>query len=107
VNAGNANAFTGAEGVKTVTSTVAALSDLIHCPPEEVFVASTGVIGEPLDPARINAALARTVAVAAGDLWPDAARAIVTTDTFPKLATACCEIAGQRVTLNGIAKGSG
>ena len=107
VNAGNANAFTGAAGMKTVASTVAALSALVQCPPQEVFVASTGVIGEPLDPALINAVLARAVETAAGDNWHDAARAIMTTDTFPKLATAGCEIAGRRVTINGIAKGSG
>jgi glutamate N-acetyltransferase / amino-acid N-acetyltransferase len=107
VNAGNANAFTGAEGVKTVASTVQALSALIHCPREEIFVASTGVIGDPLDPGLINAVLARTVDTAAGDNWDDAARAIMTTDTFPKAATGLGEIAGQRITINGIAKGSG
>jgi glutamate N-acetyltransferase/amino-acid N-acetyltransferase len=107
VNAGNANAFTGSQGVRTVASTVEALSALIGCPKEEVFVASTGVIGEPLDPALINAVLARTVETAAGDNWGDAARAIMTTDTFPKAASASAELAGQRITINGIAKGSG
>jgi glutamate N-acetyltransferase / amino-acid N-acetyltransferase len=107
VNAGNANAFTGAEGVKTVASTVQALSALIRCPRDEIFVASTGVIGELLDPGLINAVLARTVDTAAGDRWDDAARAIMTTDTFAKVATGSSEIAGQRITINGIAKGSG
>jgi glutamate N-acetyltransferase/amino-acid N-acetyltransferase len=107
VNAGNANAFTGATGVRTVASTVEALSALIRCPREEIFVASTGVIGEPLDAVPINAVLARTVASAGGEGWGEAAAAIMTTDTFPKGATASAEIAGHRVTINGIAKGSG
>jgi glutamate N-acetyltransferase/amino-acid N-acetyltransferase len=107
INAGNANAFTGATGVRTVASTVEALSALIRCPREEIFVASTGVIGEPLDAEPINAVLARTVECASGEGWAEAAAAIMTTDTFPKGATASAEIAGHRVTINGIAKGSG
>jgi glutamate N-acetyltransferase/amino-acid N-acetyltransferase len=107
VNAGNANAFTGARGVRTVASTVEALSRLLGCPKEEIFVASTGVIGEPLDEALINAVLAPTVERAAGEGWSAAAAAIMTTDTFPKAATASTEIGGHQVTINGIAKGSG
>jgi glutamate N-acetyltransferase / amino-acid N-acetyltransferase len=107
VNAGNANAFTGAAGVRTVASTVEALSALIGCPREEIFVSSTGVIGEPLDPVAINTVLPRTVESATGQGWGEAAAAIMTTDTFAKAATASTEIAGHRVTINGIAKGSG
>ncbi|MET0483964.1 MAG: bifunctional glutamate N-acetyltransferase/amino-acid acetyltransferase ArgJ [Aestuariivirgaceae bacterium] len=107
VNAGNANAFTGARGVQTVAGTVGELSRLLGCPRQEIFVASTGVIGEPLDEALINAVLARTVEHATGDGWSAAAAAIMTTDTFPKVATAGAEIAGHQVTINGIAKGSG
>ena len=107
VNAGNANAFTGARGVQTVASTVEELSRLLGCPKEEIFVASTGVIGEPLDEGLINAVLAPTVEKAKGDGWSAAAAAIMTTDTFPKAATASAEIGGQPVTVNGIAKGSG
>ncbi len=107
VNAGNANAFTGARGVQTVASTVKTLSRLLGCPTEEIFVASTGVIGEPLDEALINAVLAPAVERATEDGWSAAAAAIMTTDTFPKAATASAEIGGHRVTINGIAKGSG
>jgi glutamate N-acetyltransferase / amino-acid N-acetyltransferase len=107
VNAGNANAFTGARGVQTVTSTVEALSRLLGCPKEEIFVASTGVIGEPLDEALINAVLPPTVEKATGEGWSAAAAAITTTDTFPKAATASAELGGHKVTINGIAKGSG
>ena len=107
VNAGNANAFTGARGVQTVASTVEALSRLLGCPKEEIFVASTGVIGEPLDEALINAVLAPTIEKATGEGWSAAAAAIMTTDTFPKAATASAEIGGYQVAINGIAKGSG
>ena len=107
VNAGNANAFTGARGVQTVAGTVGELSRLLGCPREEIFVASTGVIGEPLDEALINAVLAPTIEQATGDGWSAAATAIMTTDTFSKAATAFAEIAGHQVTINGIAKGSG
>ena len=107
VNAGNANAFTGARGVQTVASTVEALSRLLGCPKEEIFVASTGVIGEPLDEALINAVLAPTVEKASSEGWSAAAAAIMTTDTFPKAATASAEIDGHQVSINGIAKGSG
>ncbi|MCG8596574.1 MAG: bifunctional glutamate N-acetyltransferase/amino-acid acetyltransferase ArgJ [Kiloniellales bacterium] len=107
VNAGNANAFTGARGEATVEATVAATARLLDCRPEEVFVASTGVIGEPLPTERLTGALAGLAERLDGGAWPAAAEAIMTTDTFPKLATRRTEIAGQPVTLNGICKGSG
>ena len=107
VNAGNANAFTGVRGEATVEGTVAATARLLDCRPEEVFVASTGVIGEPLPTERLTGALAGLAESLAGGAWPAAAEAIMTTDTFPKLATRRTEIAGRPVTLNGICKGSG
>jgi glutamate N-acetyltransferase/amino-acid N-acetyltransferase len=107
INAGNANAFTGKAGVKTVRAVAGAAAKLLGCQPGEIFQASTGVIGEPLDPKPITDALAGLVAAAKPDAWPDAARAIMTTDTFPKAATATARLGGRTVTINGFAKGSG
>jgi glutamate N-acetyltransferase/amino-acid N-acetyltransferase len=107
VNSGNANAFTGAKGVATVRDTAAEAARIAGCSPAEVFLASTGVIGEPLDAARITRALPDACAGAASDRWEMAARAIMTTDTYPKLATASFELDGAPCTLNGIAKGAG
>jgi glutamate N-acetyltransferase/amino-acid N-acetyltransferase len=107
INAGNANAFTGKAGVKTVTAVANATAQKLKCKPAEIFQASTGVIGEPLDPAPIVNALPELIAAARGDCWDDAARAIMTTDTFAKVATATVKYAGKTVTINGIAKGSG
>lgn len=107
VNAGNANAFTGRAGVKTVTAVAHAAARALKCKATEIFQASTGVIGEPLDPAPIVNALPALLAGAAADCWDDAARAIMTTDTFAKVATAAVKYAGKLVTINGIAKGSG
>ncbi|MDX2104262.1 MAG: bifunctional glutamate N-acetyltransferase/amino-acid acetyltransferase ArgJ [Alphaproteobacteria bacterium] len=104
-NAGNSNAFTGRLGVASVERTVAAAAQQFGCSPQEVFPASTGVIGEPLDDAKITNALP-SIALSA-DGWADAARAIMTTDTFPKGAARTCTIGGKTVTLVGIAKGSG
>ena len=77
------------------------------CSPEEVFLASTGVIGEPLAAEKFEGVLADCAARAQPDAWLDAARAIMTTDTFPKLATRTARIGGAPVTLNGFAKGAG
>jgi glutamate N-acetyltransferase / amino-acid N-acetyltransferase len=107
INAGNANAFTGKAGVKTVTAVAKAAAQILKCKPAEVFQASTGVIGEPLDPSPIVHALADLFTRANADCWSDAARAIMTTDTFAKVATASVKYAGSTVTINGIAKGSG
>ena len=107
INSGNANAFTGAQGEATVEGTVAAAARIFDCRPEEVFVASTGVIGEPLPTERLTGALAGLAEGLDGGAWVPAAEAIMTTDTFPKLATRRTEIAGRPVTLNGICKGSG
>ncbi|MCA3560348.1 MAG: bifunctional glutamate N-acetyltransferase/amino-acid acetyltransferase ArgJ [Aestuariivirga sp.] len=107
VNAGNANAFTGKAGVATVTAVAKAAAKQLGCKPHEIFQSSTGVIGEPLAPGFITDALPQLVAAAKPDQWAMAARAIMTTDTFPKAATAKVKLGVKTVTINGIAKGSG
>ena len=107
INAGNANAFTGKAGVATVTAVAKAAAQVLKCKPAEIYQASTGVIGEPLNPAPITGALADLAASAKSDGWTDAARAIMTTDTFPKACTVKAKLGGKTVTINGIAKGSG
>ncbi len=107
VNAGNANVFTGARGRETVEATAAAAAALLGCPPREVFLASTGVIGEVLPHERITAALPGLHASLAAGSWEMAARGIMTTDTFPKAATRTAEIGGTPVRISGFAKGSG
>jgi glutamate N-acetyltransferase/amino-acid N-acetyltransferase len=107
VNSGNANAFTGQTGVATVERTAALAAALLECQPGDILLASTGVIGEPLDPEKFAGPLGDCVRRAAPGPWLDAAKAIMTTDTFPKVATATATIGGVEVTLNGIAKGSG
>ena len=107
VNSGNANAFTGAGGIEAVRRTAEAGAAAIGCDPEDVFVASTGVIGEPLPWNRIVAKLDEAIEDASAGGWLAAAKAIMTTDTFPKLATATAKIGEATVRINGIAKGSG
>ena len=107
VNSGNANVFTGQRGRDAVGQTVAAAAKVFGCDPREVFVSSTGVIGEPLAAEKIVAALPAAAAAARPGFWAEAAQAIMTTDTFPKGATRSVEIRGTLVTINGIAKGSG
>ncbi len=107
VNAGNANVFTGARGRNTVQATAAAAANLLACPAAEVFLASTGVIGEVLAPERITAALPRLHASLTAEAWEAAARGIMTTDTFPKAATRLANIGGTPVRISGFAKGSG
>ncbi len=107
VNSGNANAFTGLQGHEAVLATVKHAAAVADCKQENVFVASTGVIGEPLDPQVFTKCLAELAKAASPDAWEDAARAIMTTDTFAKLATAQTEIDGISVTINGFAKGAG
>lgn len=107
VNSGNSNAFTGKAGVASVERTVEAAADLFSCRPSKVFVASTGVIGEPLPDDRITAILPDVRESLNEANWKAAAEAIMTTDTFAKGATRTAEIGGKMVTLNGIAKGSG
>jgi len=107
VNSGNANAFNGVAGEQAVKRMVEAVADLFPSRPSTVFTASTGVIGEPLEDGKITAALAGLHANLADDAWEDAARAIMTTDTYPKGAATTAEIGGAVVSINGIAKGSG
>jgi glutamate N-acetyltransferase/amino-acid N-acetyltransferase len=104
VNAGNANAFTGKAGAKAALDTAKGAAKLLDCKPTDVFIASTGVIGEDLDPAPLLAALK---ASRGESDWLDMARAIMTTDTFPKVATRQVKFGKHQITLNAIAKGSG
>jgi glutamate N-acetyltransferase/amino-acid N-acetyltransferase len=83
VNSGNANAFTGKKGRETTRMTGEAAAKAADCPVGEVFLASTGVIGEPLDAAKFSHLLKGLVEEAQSDRWLDAAKAIMTTDTFP------------------------
>ena len=107
VNSGNANAFTGRVGLDAVKATVECVSAMMGCKSHEVFIASTGVIGEPLPVKRLTAALPEIYENSGATAWEQAARAIMTTDTFPKMATATAQIDGLPVRINGIAKGSG
>ncbi len=107
VNSGNANAFTGRNGVEAARATAEAAAAAAGCKPQEVFLASTGVIGEPLPVKKITAVLPDIYENTGATGWDQAARAIMTTDTFPKMATATAQIDGQAVRINGIAKGSG
>jgi glutamate N-acetyltransferase / amino-acid N-acetyltransferase len=107
VNSGNANVFTGRAGRLVVESTAAAAAKLFACDPHDVYIASTGVIGEPPPGDRISAALPSVVELLDAAAWEPAARAIMTTDTFPKGATATTTIDGAAVRINGFCKGSG
>ena len=109
-NAGNANAFTGKGGENAARTTANTIGQVLDIKTNNVYLASTGVIGEPLPVGTLTAALpklAEGLSADGGTPWLDAANAIRTTDTFPKLAARCVTIDGQTITLNGIAKGSG
>ncbi|MGR3461317.1 MAG: bifunctional glutamate N-acetyltransferase/amino-acid acetyltransferase ArgJ [Roseovarius sp.] len=107
VNSGNANAFTGRRGAAAVEAVTNATAKRLGIPSDRVFTSSTGVIGEPLPHARITACLDDLAARLAPGGIADAARAIMTTDTFPQGATETVTIDGQPVRIAGIAKGSG
>jgi glutamate N-acetyltransferase/amino-acid N-acetyltransferase len=107
VNSGNANAFTGKTGKTSTKLTGDIAAKAVGCKPNEIFLASTGVIGEPLDASKFNGVLDRLAAEVAPDGWLDAAKAIMTTDTFPKVATAKVKLGKATVTINGMAKGAG
>jgi glutamate N-acetyltransferase / amino-acid N-acetyltransferase len=107
VNAGNANAFTGRAGKASVGAVAKFLASTLSCKTSEIFVASTGVIGEPLDPMLVTKVVPELISGAAEGKWEAAARAIMTTDTFPKMVTTRARYGGSTVTINGIAKGSG
>ena len=105
VNAGNANAFTGDGGMAAVEACCRGMASRLGCAPAEVMMASTGVIGEPLDTTILAAQFDSLVAGVAG--WQAAAEAIRTTDTFAKGAGASASIGSRTVHISGIAKGSG
>jgi glutamate N-acetyltransferase/amino-acid N-acetyltransferase len=107
VNAGNANVFTGKAGRDACAATAEAAATLAGCPADQVFVASTGVIGEVLPHDKIVAALPGLYQALSDNAWEQAARGIMTTDTFPKAATRTAAIGGTQVRISGIAKGSG
>jgi glutamate N-acetyltransferase/amino-acid N-acetyltransferase len=107
VNSGNANAFTGMRGAAAVKLTAEIAARTAGCSPDRVYLASTGVIGEPLDASRFEGVLAECEQQATESAWLAAAKAIMTTDTFPKVATRTAKLGNVEVTINGIAKGSG
>ncbi len=107
VNSGNANAFTGKTGRQATALTASIAAKAVGCKPDEVYLASTGVIGEPLDATKFDGVLGTLAESTAPADWMDAARAIMTTDTFPKVATATVKLGKTKVTINGMAKGAG
>src|SRR5215217_5992221 len=107
VNSGNANAFTGKTGRQATALTAEIAGKALGCSPAEVFLASTGVIGEPLDATKFNRVLGTMAQQADPGEWISAAKAIMTTDTFPKVATATVKLGKAEVTINGMAKGAG
>jgi glutamate N-acetyltransferase/amino-acid N-acetyltransferase len=107
VNSGNANAFTGKTGRQATTLTASIAAQAAGCKAGEVYLASTGVIGEPLDARKFDGVLGALVNDAVPGGWIDAAKAIMTTDTFPKVATATVKLGKASVTINGLAKGAG
>ncbi len=107
VNSGNANAFTGKKGRDSTAMTADAAAKAAGCTAGEVFLASTGVIGEPLDAGKFSHLLAGLVRDGRPDQWAEAAKAIMTTDTYPKVATATVRLGDADVVINGIAKGAG
>jgi glutamate N-acetyltransferase / amino-acid N-acetyltransferase len=107
VNSGNANAFTGKTGRQSTALTASIAAKAVGCKPDEVFLASTGVIGEPLDASKFDGVLGTLAGQVAPEGWMAAAGAIMTTDTFPKVATATVKLGKANVRINGMAKGAG
>ena len=107
VNSGNANAFTGKSGRAATRLTGKIAAAAAGCKPSDVFLASTGVIGEPLEAAKFGTVMDGLVAQATPGAWQAAARSIMTTDTFPKRAAAIARLGATPVTICGIAKGAG
>lgn len=107
VNSGTANVFAGQKGRDAVVETARAAAEIFGGAPEAVFLASTGVIGEPLDASKVTAVLPQIHSDMQANGWEAAARAIMTTDTYPKGASRTAVIDGATVTINGIVKGSG
>ena len=107
VNSGNANAFTGKTGKQSTSQTASIAAKAVGCSVNEIFLASTGVIGEPLDATKFDGVLATLAEAAVPGDWMSAAKAIMTTDTFPKVATKTIKLGKAKVTINGMAKGAG
>jgi glutamate N-acetyltransferase/amino-acid N-acetyltransferase len=107
VNSGNANAFTGKSGKQSTAMTAAIAAKAVGCKASEIFLASTGVIGEPLDATKFDGVLGALAERAEGADWMSAAKAIMTTDTFPKVATRTVKLGKAKVTISGMAKGAG
>ncbi|MCK1279110.1 bifunctional glutamate N-acetyltransferase/amino-acid acetyltransferase ArgJ [Bradyrhizobium sp. 61] len=107
VNSGNANAFTGKTGRSSTALTAKIAAKAVGCSEGEIFLASTGVIGEPLDATKFDGVLGRLAETAESGDYLAAAKAIMTTDTFPKVATATVKLGKAKVTINGMAKGAG
>src|SRR3954454_17506043 len=107
VNSGNANAFTGRNGREAAKFTANLAAKTLGCKAAEVFLASTGVIGEPLPATQFTGVMDQLAADAGPGRWLDAAQAIMTTDTFPKISTAKTSIGKTEITITGIAKGAG
>jgi len=107
VNSGSANVFGGQKSRDAVLETAQAAADVFGGSPEAVFLASTGVIGEPLDASKLTAKFPEIAAEMAADGWEAGARAIMTTDTHPKGTSRTANIGGVDVRINGIVKGSG
>ncbi|KJC51396.1 bifunctional glutamate N-acetyltransferase/amino-acid acetyltransferase ArgJ [Bradyrhizobium sp. LTSP857] len=107
VNSGNANAFTGKTGRGSTALTAKIAAKAVGCSESEIFLASTGVIGEPLDATKFDGVLERLAESAEPGDYLTAAKAIMTTDTFPKVATATVKLGKAKVTINGMAKGAG
>jgi glutamate N-acetyltransferase/amino-acid N-acetyltransferase len=107
INSGNANAGTGEAGMQAALTSCAALASLTGDSANQVLPFSTGVIGQLLPVAKITAALPNALAQLKADNWDNAAKAIMTTDTFPKGVSKSITIAGETITINGISKGAG
>jgi glutamate N-acetyltransferase/amino-acid N-acetyltransferase len=107
VNSGNANAFTGKKGQEAVRITAEAAARAVGSAPGEIYVASTGVIGEPMDAGAFAHLLEQMAKSATPEAWEEVARAIMTTDTYPKLASSEVELGGAKVAIGGFCKGAG
>ena len=107
VNSGNSNAFTGKRGREAVEMTADFAAKATGAARDEIYLASTGVIGEPLEAGKFAHLLDGLAKSAKADAWQDVARAIMTTDTYPKLASRKARIGGVEVAINGFCKGAG
>jgi glutamate N-acetyltransferase/amino-acid N-acetyltransferase len=107
VNSGNANCCTGARGLQDAREMTRLVAEAIDVPQEQVLVASTGVIGEPLPIAKVAAAIPRLLESCRGNGWEDLAEAIMTTDTVPKIALGGDRVGANAFHVLGIAKGAG